>query len=281
VTELRLERVTFAYPGGPPVLDGLDLAIPAGQALALIGATGSGKTTLALHLDGLLRPTRGRVLVDGTDAATRSVAQLARLIGLCFQRPERQIFATNVRDEVEFGPRHAGVPGEEAFARARAVLARVGLADELGRHPDDLGETRRKLLTIASVLAMETPVLVLDEPTTGLDRRGVEGVARIVAELHAAGRSVVAISHDMRFVAETFERVVLLDGGRLALDGTPAEVFAEAAWPHLRAAGLEPPHAALVGARLSLGSTPTDEAVVRALIERSSGSSSGGPASAG
>ncbi|MFO7533357.1 MAG: ABC transporter ATP-binding protein [Candidatus Limnocylindrales bacterium] len=280
MTELRLEAVTFAYPGGPPVLDGLDLAIPAGQTLALIGANGSGKTTLALHLDGLLRPTRGRVLVDGRDAATRSVAQLARLVGLCFQRPERQLFAANVRDEVEFGPRHAGFSDEEAFARAKVALAMVGLGDDLGRHPDDLGETRRKLLTIASVLAMDTPVLVLDEPTTGLDRRGLEGVARIVAELHAAGRSVVAISHDMRFVAGTFERVVLLDGGRVALDGTPAEVFAENAWPRLRAAGLEPPHAAIVGARLGLGSTPTDDAVVRALIERGAGASIGGPASA-
>jgi energy-coupling factor transport system ATP-binding protein len=280
VTELRLEAVTFAYPGGPPVLDGLDLGIPAGQTLALIGANGSGKTTLALHLDGLLRPTRGRVLVGGEDAATRSVAKLARLVGLCFQQPERQIFATNVRDEVEFGPRHQGLSDEEAYARAKAALAMVGLGDDLGRHPDDLGESRRKLLTIASVLAMETPVLVLDEPTTGLDRRGVERVAHVVTELHTAGRSVVAISHDMRFVAETFERVVLLDGGHVALDGTPAEVFAEHTWPRLRAAGLEPPHAGIVGARLGLGSTPTDDAVVRALIERGTGASTRRPASA-
>jgi energy-coupling factor transport system ATP-binding protein len=196
------------------------------------------------------------------------VAQLARLVGLCFQQPERQIFAVNVRDEVEFGPRHLGLSGEEAFARAQAALAMVGLVGALGHHPDDLGETRRKLLTIASVLALETPVLVLDEPTTGLDRSGVERVQHIVGQLHAVGRSVIAISHDMRFVAETFERVVLLDGGHVALDGTPAEVFAEAAWGSLRAAGLEPPHPAVVGARLGLGSTPTDAALVRALVDR-------------
>jgi energy-coupling factor transport system ATP-binding protein len=270
VIELRLEGVTFAYPGGPPVLDGLDLTIPAGQTLALIGANGSGKTTLARHLNGLLRPTRGRVLVGGTDAATRRVAQLARSVGLCFQQPEQQVFASNVRDEVEFGPRHQGLSDEEAFARTKSALAMVGLADDLGRHPDDLGETRRKLLTIASVLAMETPVLVTDEPTTGLDRRGVERVEGIIAQLHAGGRSVIAISHDMRFVAEAFERVVLLDGGRVGLDGTPAEVFAQTAWPHLRAAGLEPPYAAVVGARLGLGSTPTDASLVRALAERGS-----------
>jgi energy-coupling factor transport system ATP-binding protein len=113
-------------------------------------------------------------------------------------------------------------------------------------------------------------VLVTDEPTTGLDRRGVERVEGIIAELHARGRSVVAISHDMRFVAETFERVVLLDGGHVTLDGTPAEVFAETAWPRLRAAGLEPPYAAVAGARLGLGSTPTDASLVRALAERGS-----------
>ena len=277
MTELRLEGVTFAYPAGPPVLEDLDLVVPAGQTVALIGANGSGKTTLARHLDGLLRPTRGRVLVGGEDAASRSVAQLARLVGLCFQQPERQIFAVNVRDEVEFGPRHLGLSDEEAFARAQAALALVGLVGALGHHPDDLGETRRKLLTIASVLALETPVLVLDEPTTGLDRSGVERVQHIVGQLHAVGRSVIAISHDMRFVAETFERVVLLDGGHVALDGTPEEVFAEAAWPSLRAAGLEPPHAAVVGARLGLGSTPTDAAVVRALASRAG---AGAPASA-
>jgi energy-coupling factor transport system ATP-binding protein len=268
MTEIRLDGVAFAYPGGPRVLDGVDLVIPAGQTLALIGANGSGKTTLVRHLDGLLRPTEGRVLMDGEDIAARGVAQLAAQVGLCFQRPERQIFARAARDEVEFGPRHLGASGEEAFARARAALETVGLAEDLDRHPDDLGETRRKLLTIAGVLAMETPVVVLDEPTTGLDTRGVERVGRIITELGRAGRTVIAISHDLRFVAEVFERVALLDAGRVALDGSPAEVFAEASWPRLREAGLEPPRAARVGARLGLGSTPTEAAIVEALSAR-------------
>ena len=231
MTELRLEGVIYDYPGGTRALDRVDLLLGPGTSLALVGANGSGKTTLARHLDGLLRPSAGRVLIDDRDTAGLRVAELARTVGLCFQQPDRQIFGRTVRDEVEFGPRHAGADDEAAFARAKEALARVGMADELGTHPDDLGETRRKLLTIASVLAMGTPVLVLDEPTTGLDARGVELVSGLIAELVAEGRSVVGISHDMRFVARTFERVAVLERGRVTLQGTPAEVFAESSWP--------------------------------------------------
>lgn len=269
MTELRLEGVTFAYPGGPAVLDGIDLVIPAGQTMALIGANGSGKTTLVRHLDGLLRPQRGRVLVDGADARSLRVAQLAAHVGLCFQHPDRQIFSSTVRDEVEFGARQLGAGEEEALERARAALRSVGLGDDLGRHPDDLGETGRKLLSIASVVAMETPVMVLDEPTVGLDVPGIGRLREVVRGAQAAGRTVVVISHDMAFVAEVAERILLLDGGRVALEGSPAEVFDEAAWATLRAAGLEPPPAAVIGARLGLGSTPTEEAVIAALLRRS------------
>ncbi|MEA2548080.1 MAG: energy-coupling factor transport system ATP-binding protein, partial [Chloroflexota bacterium] len=132
-------------------------------------------------------------------------------------------------------------------------------------NPYDLGYSRRKLLALASILAMGTPIVVLDEPTTGQDARGVERIHRIVAELSAAGRTVVAISHDMRFVAEAFERVIVMRDGRIVLDGSPADVFAEAAWPTLASTFLEPPLAARIGARLGLGSTPTDETLLAAL----------------
>ncbi len=268
MTDLRLDGVAFAYPDGVGALAGIDLAIPAGQSLALIGANGSGKTTLARHLVGLLRPDRGRLLLDGEDVAGWRVAQLAHVVGLCFQHPERQIFGHDTFEEVAYGPRHLGVPDEEVGGRVIDALTAVGLADAVNSHPDDLGESARKLLSIASVLAMETPVLVLDEPTTGLDARGRAVVEALVGQLHAAGRTVIAISHDMRFVAETFERVVLLDAGRVIIDGSPAEVFAEAAWPHLRAAGLEPPAAAVIGARLGLGSTPSEESLVASIDHR-------------
>jgi len=262
--DIALDHVDYDYPGGIKVLDGVDLTIGAGESVAIIGANGSGKTTLVRHLNGLLRPTRGRVLIDGGDAIGRHVAELARVVGLCFQDPDRQIFSGDVRAEVEFGLRQLGVPEEDRTARIKAALEAVALDDAMGRHPHDLGEARRKLLTIASVLAMETPIVVLDEPTVGLDIRGVERIAGIVGGLRDAGRTVLVISHDMRLVAESFERVVLLDAGRIVIDGPPREVYAEPAWTVLRAAGLEPPRAAVMGAEMGLGSTPTERSLLAA-----------------
>ncbi len=268
---LETQALVHVYPGGTRAVDGVDLAIRRGERVAIIGQNGSGKTTLVRHFNGLLRPTRGRVLVDGADAAGRRVAALAASVGLAFQDPDRQIFAARVRAEVAFGPRNLGRHGADLDRAVDEALLATGLDREATTNPYDLGYSRRKLLALASVLAMNTPIVVLDEPTTGQDARGVARIQRVVAGLSAAGRTVVAISHDMRFVAETFARVVVMGGGRILLDGTPAEVFAESAWPTLASTYLEPPLAARVGARLGLGSTPTEAGLVDTLAERSSG----------
>jgi energy-coupling factor transport system ATP-binding protein len=263
---VELDGLVHVYPDGTRALDGVDLVVPSGQRLAIVGQNGSGKSTLVRHLDGLLRPTEGRVLVDGRDAAELKVAELAARVGLVFQDPDKQIFAGTVRAEVAFGPRNLGRHGTELDAAVSAAIGAVGLADQAATNPYDLGYSRRKLLALASILAMGTPTVVLDEPTTGQDARGIARIQDVVAEVAEAGRTVIAISHDMRFVAESFERVVVMRAGRLALDGTPSEVFAEANWPGLAATNLEPPLAARIGARLRLGATPTDEAVVEALL---------------
>jgi len=208
------------------------------------------------------------VTIDGTDAASLTVAQLASRVGLVFQDPDRQIFAGSVRAEVEFGPRNLGRSGAELRTVVAAALDAAGLAGEEHTNPYDLGHSRRKLLALASVLAMRTPVLVLDEPTTGQDARGVERVRDVIEAVAAEGRTVVAISHDMRFVAETFERVVVMRAGRVILDGTPSEVFASHGWEALRSTYLEPPLAASVGDRLGVGSTPTDASLIAALRAR-------------
>jgi energy-coupling factor transport system ATP-binding protein len=266
MTEIAVEGLTHVYAqGGVRALDGVSLTIPAGERLAVIGQNGSGKSTLVRHLNGLLRPTSGRVLVDGTDAAELTVAQLARSVGLVFQDPDRQIFAGSVRSEVEYGPRNLGLRGSELRDAVDRALAAVGLEADARTNPYDLGASRRKLLALASILAMGTPVLVLDEPTTGQDERGVARVRAVIDEAHAAGRSIVAISHDMRFVAESFDRVVVMRAGRLILDGPPDAVFAVDAWEALASTYLEPPLAAVVGERLGLGATPTDAALVAAL----------------
>ncbi len=268
MTRARFDGVGFVYPDGTRALSGVDLVVEPGESVAIVGQNGSGKSTLVRHLNGLLRPTEGRVLHDDVDVAGQRTAALAARVGIVFQNPDRQIFAGKVRDEVRFGPRILGRSDEDASAAATTALVAVGLEDVADSNPYDLGYSRRKLLALASVLAMGTPILVLDEPTTGQDARGIARVQSVVESTVAAGRTVIAISHDMRFVAESFGRVVVMGQGRVLLDGTPAEVFAEAAWPTLESTFLEPPHAARVGARLGLGSTPTEASLVDAIAAR-------------
>jgi energy-coupling factor transport system ATP-binding protein len=266
VTDVAVEQLVHVYPRGEVrALDGIDLRVAAGERVALIGQNGSGKTTLARHLNGLLRPTAGTVRIGARDAAEMTVAALAREVGLVFQDPDRQIFAPTVRAEVEFGPRNLGRRGAALRAAVEQALVTTGLAENREVNPYDLGASRRKLLSLASVLAMETPVLVLDEPTTGQDVAGIAVVRGVVESAAAEGRTVIAISHDMQFVAEAFARVVVMREGRIILDGPPQAVFGEARWETLRSTYLEPPAAAVAGARLGLGATPTDGALVASL----------------
>jgi energy-coupling factor transport system ATP-binding protein len=262
---IEVAGLVHVYPDGTRALDGVDLRVAVGEAVAIIGQNGSGKTTLVRHLNGLLRPTEGSVRIDGRDIAGTRVARLAAIVGLAQQDPDQQIFAGRVRAEVAFGPRNLGLRGPDLDGAVADALAAVGLSDAVDAIPYDLGHARRKLLAIASVLAMRTPIIILDEPTTGQDLRGATIVREIVRRLTGEGRTVLAISHDMRFVAETFGRVVVMREGQIVLDGAPAVVFDAAAWTALASTSLEPPLAARVGAYLGLGSTPTEGTLVEAL----------------
>jgi energy-coupling factor transport system ATP-binding protein len=204
---LALEDVTHRYRDGTLALDGASLVVPSGEALAVTGPNGSGKSTLIRHLNGLLRPTAGRVLLDGEDVRRLRVAQLARRVGVAFQEPDRQLFCATVRAEVGFGTRDPGAVEES--------LALTGLDRLAASHPYDLGYSRRKLVAIAAVLAMRTPVVVLDEPTTGQDRAGVERLAAVTARLRDQGRTLVVVSHDAGFVRRACDREVVLAAGRL------------------------------------------------------------------
>ena len=219
---IRCEALTYAYPDGTVALDGLDLAIAAGERVAIMGRNGSGKSTLVRHWNGLLRPTSGRVLVDGRETRDLRVATLARMVGMTFQDPDRQLFERSCRREVAFGARNVGLRGQDLEAAVDAALDAVGLHEQASANPGDLGGSRRRLLALAGTLAMRTPVVVLDEPTMGLDTGEVARVEAVVAGLAAAGRTVVAISHDPRFVSRSFERVVRLEAGRLIEDGPTA-----------------------------------------------------------
>src|SRR5450759_3555629 len=262
---IELEAVSFAYPDGTQALSDVGLRIEPGELVAVVGQNGSGKSTLVRHLNGLLRPTSGRVLLDGLDVRRDHVATLAERVGLAFQNPDRQLFAGRVSTEVAFGPKNLGVRGVALDERVNSALDAVGLSAEAASNPYDLGYSRRKFLALASVLAMRTPVLVLDEPTTGQDARGDARVRAVVAAASLERRTVIAISHDMRFVAECFRRGVGMRDGGGVLEGRREAVFGQAAWPELRAAYLEPPLAAVAGVRLGLGATPTTSSFVAAL----------------
>ena len=262
---LATEALGFVYPDGTRALSDVTLSIAAGTRVAIIGQNGSGKSTLVRHFNGLLRATEGRVLVDGQSVGRTHVAELARLVGISFQNPDRQIFSANVRSEVGFGPRNVGVRGAQLEQRVQRALGQVGLFDYADANPYDLGFSERKLLALASVIAMGTPAIVLDEPTTGQDADGIARVKRIVGELASEGRTVVAISHDMTFVAETFERVLVMRDGRVVLEGSVADVFGEPNWGLLESTFLEPPLVARLGARLGLGPTRTTASFVDTL----------------
>jgi energy-coupling factor transport system ATP-binding protein len=226
--DIQIASLTFAYPSGITALSDVSLDIPAGASVGVVGQNGAGKTTLVKHLNGLLRPTSGSVRVGGWETRQHSVAQLAARVGYVFQNPDDQLFQSTVRAEVMFGPKNLGFTTERAKSAARAALELVELTPAADSHPYDLTPGERKRAALAAVLAMETPIIVLDEPTTGQDSVGVERIGRIVDDLKGQGKTVITITHDIDFCAEHFERVVVMLNGRILLDGSRREVLPQA-----------------------------------------------------
>jgi energy-coupling factor transporter ATP-binding protein EcfA2 len=231
--------VSFVYEGGHQALFDVDVRIGAGEFLALVGQNGSGKTTLAKHFNGILRPTSGRVTIDGVDVADQSTTSLAGRIGYCYQNPDHQIFAHTVRAELEFGPQNLGVDAEVVRERVERLLDVVGLKHMADSYPFGLSRGERQKVAVASVLAMEPQVVIVDEPTTGLDWLGGQAMMDIIRGMHDDGRTVIVITHDMHLVAEYAERVIVMADGRKVADGSPGAVFREDA--ALERAALRPP----------------------------------------
>jgi len=208
-----------------PVLRGLDLAVQSGEFLVLVGANGSGKTTLTKHFNGLLRPRRGAVHVDGQDASDRSVGELARHVGYLFQNPEQQIFSPTVRQELSFGPRNLGLPSAEVEVRVGRALERFRLTDVADSPPAILSYGLRRRVTLASLAAMDPEVLVLDEPTVGLDAPALAETFSWLGELHARGRTIVLVTHDMSLAARHADRAVAMHEGQILASAPPVNLF--------------------------------------------------------
>ena len=222
----NIEHLKFQYVENIPVLQDVNLTID-NRPTAIIGQNGAGKTTLVKLLKGLLKPVGGSIYYGGNDIAEKSVAMLAGEIGYVFQNPDDQIFKYHVIDEVMFGPQNIGMTKERAREQAVAALKLVGLEQLADENPYDLELAERKLVAIASVLAMDTKVIILDEPTIAQDWKGRKIIQKMIRDLSSQGKTVIAILHDMDFVAESFERVIVMAHGKVLADGTKEEVFAQ------------------------------------------------------
>ena len=248
--KIQIENLGYTYPGGVQALRGMSLAIETGERVAIVGQNGSGKTTLVKHLNGLLRPTQGIVLIGDWRTADHSIAQLARRVGFVFQNPADQLFKNTVRDEVAFGPANLGFSHERVQTLVDNALMFLELSDKAHLNPYDVDFVWRKQIALAAVVAMDTSILVLDEPTTGQDERALQRLARLLDVLREQNKTVIAISHDIDFVAENFDRVVVMGQGKILLDGNTQQVLGESAI--LQQTNLQPPQMARLAHRLGL-----------------------------
>ena len=250
--ELVFEAVHYDYPTGVSAIRGISLSLDEG-CVCIVGQNGAGKTTFAKHLNGLLRPTRGRVLVRGKDTREYRVAELAREVGLAFQNPDDQLFRSTVEEEVRFGPDNVGAGPEEAKRMVAFAMDLMGLEAVPEKKPHDLGVPERKRVATASVIAMNTPVVVLDEPTGGQDAEGIELLGQLVGQLVQQGKLVVVVTHDVNFAARHADRVIALYQGRVLLDDDPRTVFGRE--ETLARTHVEPPAVTRLGKLLGLEET--------------------------
>ena len=252
-----IEHLNYVYMQGGPyetkALDDVSLTIHDGEFVGLIGHTGSGKSTLVQHLNGLILPTSGQITVDGMDLADKNTDTRAirRRVGLVFQYPENQLFEETVAKDIAFGPKNLGLDEAEIDRRVRTAMRRVALDyDKLSqRSVFELSGGQMRRVAIAGVLAMEPQTLVLDEPCAGLDPKGREEILGLISDLHReSGATIVMVSHSMDDVAALAERVIVMNHGKVAMDGAPREVFSRG--EELRAIGLDVPQAVELAQKL-------------------------------
>lgn len=233
---IKIENLTHIYMPKSPfekiALDNVSLDIKDGEFVALIGHTGSGKSTLIQHFNGLLEATSGKIIVDGVDITAKKakLTDIRKKVGLVFQYPEYQIFEETIAKDIEFGPRNLGLSEEEIHSRVVKAMEMVGLDYELykDRSPFDLSGGQKRRVAIAGVVAMQPTTLILDEPTAGLDPKGRDDILDQISKLHKDyNMTIVIVSHSMEDVAKIAQRIIVMNNGTVALQGTPSEVFKE------------------------------------------------------
>ena len=247
---IEIKELHHTYPAGVKALNGISLTIETAEQVAIVGQNGAGKTTLVKHLNGLLQPTSGSVSIGDWDTSEHQVAKLASRVGYVFQNPDEQLFTKNVHQEVSFGPKNLGYEVEKVEALVEDALKLTELADQKETNPYDLSPTWRKMVALASIIAMDTPIIIFDEPTTGQDAANIARMAEAIAALRERGKTVITITHDIDFCAENFERVIALSKGEILLDGSANEVLGQE--EILAQTYVDPPQLTRLGLRLGL-----------------------------
>lgn len=219
----------FRYPDGTAVLKGINFKVKKGEMVSLLGPNGAGKSTLFLHFNGILRPTKGEVLIKGKPIKydKKSLVEVRKTVGLVFQNPDDQIFAPTVKEDVAFGPLNLGLPKEEVEKRVKEALKAVGMEGFENKPPHHLSGGQKKRVAIAGILAMQPEVIVLDEPTAGLDPVGASKIMKLLYDLNKKGMTIIISTHDVDLVPVYADKVYVMYDGKILKEGTPKEVFSD------------------------------------------------------
>jgi energy-coupling factor transport system ATP-binding protein len=260
-----VDNLTYRYPNGHLALKGVSLEITQGRTTAVIGKNGTGKTTLAKHLNSLLKPTSGSVTVMGIDASKRTTSEMAGSVGYVFQNPEDQLFEASVFEEVAFGPRNLGMTKAQIKQSVNEALSLVDLLPHVSTHPYNLTYGQRKMLCIASVLAMEPQIVVLDEPNAGQDFSGLNRLGKILEELNRKNKTVIIISHDIEFVASHTNEAIVMHDGRVTANDATRVVLSNSSV--LATSALRPPQVTRLAIRLSKHGIKNDAMTPEELVE--------------
>ena len=260
-----VDNLTYRYPNGHLALKGVSLEITQGRTTAVIGKNGTGKTTLAKHLNSLLKPTSGSATVMGIDASKRTTSEMAGSVGDVFQNPEDQLFEASVFEEVAFGPRNLGMTKAQIKQSVNEALSLVDLLPHVSTHPYNLTYGQRKMLCIASVLAMEPQIVVLDEPNAGQDFSGLNRLGKILEELNRKNKTVIIISHDIEFVASHTNEAIVMHDGRVTANDATRVVLSNSSV--LATSALRPPLVTRLAIRLSKHGIKNDAMTPEELVE--------------